>query len=230
METITRYYDEVWIYGEATIFDAVHEYSFPNDVARRTHYCGYLKRPTLQQPRPDGPPRVLVTTGGGEDGTSLIRAYLEDLVALPRAVALRSVVVFGPKMPEQARTTLRSTFGSLADVELLDFEPDMTRRYAAADVVVSMAGYNTVCELLSLGKKAVLVPRTTPVREQLMRAELLQARGYFRMLTPEALVPGALMNAVRQALADPAPAHAVNLDGLTRIRSRVRALLRGSAQ
>lgn len=230
METIARYYDEVWIYGERSIFDAVREYGFPDTVARRTRYCGYLKRPTVQITRPAGPPRVLVTTGGGEDGAAVLRAYLSDLVALPRAVQLRSVVVCGPDLPATARAALRAEFDGLSDVEMIDFEPDMTRRYAEADVVVSMAGYNTVCELLSYGRKAVLVPRATPVVEQLIRANLLAARGYFRMVAPGAVVPGALMRAVLDSLADPVRGHAVDLDGLPRIRARVRTLLEGTVQ
>lgn len=225
METIARYYDEVWIYGEPSIFDAVAEYGYPPEVAARTRYCGYLKRPTIQTSRPDGPPRVLVTTGGGEDGVAVLRAYLRDLIALPRAIALQSVVVCGPELAAAPRAALRAEFGSMPDVELLDFEGDMTRRYAEADVVVSMAGYNTVCELLSFGKRAVLVPRVAPVREQLIRAELLQARGYVRMLRPDALEPGALMALVLESLASPTPLHGVDLDGLPRIRQRLRALL-----
>ena len=36
--------------------------------------------------------------------------------------------------------------------------------------VVAMAGYNTFCEILSLDKRAILVPRTKPREEQLLRA------------------------------------------------------------
>lgn len=225
MDTIARYYDEVWIYGEPTIFDAVREYGFPDHVAARTRYCGYLRRETTAIERPAGPPRVLVTTGGGDDGEAVLRAYLQDLVALPRAVALRSVIVCGPEMASGTRTALRDEFGSLADVEIVDFEVDMTRRYAECDVVVSMAGYNTICELLSFRRKAVLVPRMVPVQEQLIRARLLAQRGLFRMLTPDALAAGALMATVRETLAGPTPAYDVDLDGLPRIRARVRALL-----
>ena len=48
----------------------------------------------------------------------------------------------------------------------------MTNRYAESDVVVSQAGYNTICELLSFSRRAILVPRSEPVREQLIRARL----------------------------------------------------------
>jgi predicted glycosyltransferase len=225
MRTIARYYDEVWIYGERSVFDAVAEYGFPADVARRTRYCGYLKRPTRRADREDGPPRVLVTTGGGEDGTELIETYLEGLNALPRSVALRTTVVLGPQMPAASRDRLLARFGALADVTFVDFDADLSARYASADLVVSMAGYNTVCELLSCAARAVLVPRSWPVGEQLLRARLLAARGLFDVVEPGDLQPDRLLSIVRNRLQQPPVPAPVDLDGLPRIHRRVAALL-----
>ena len=225
MQTIARYYDEVWIYGEQSIFDAVVEYGFPRDVVEKTRYCGYLKRPRRPTQPHDGPPQVLVTTGGGEDGTDLIETYLDGLSALPRGVALRSTVVFGPQMPDVSRTRLRARFGAMADVTLLDFEADLGARYAAADVVVSMAGYNTVCELLSCAMRAVLVPRSRPVAEQLLRARRLASLGLFEVIEPDELGPDHLIATVRAALARPPSPVPIALDGLPRIQDRVRNLL-----
>ncbi len=226
MQTIARYYDEVWIYGERAIFDAVTEYRFPADVAAKTRYCGYLKRPRRAPQPHGGPPRVLVTAGGGEDGTQLIETYLEGLEALPRSVALQTTVVFGPQMAESSRQRLRQRFGGMADVAFLDFEPEMTARYAAADVVVSMAGYNTVCELLSSAMRAVLVPRSTPVVEQLLRARLLAARGLFDVIEPDELRPDRLLSTVLSALQRPPVSCPIDFDGLPRIQQRVHHLLR----
>jgi predicted glycosyltransferase len=224
--TIEQYYDEVWIYGERTIFDAIREYAFPEAVARMTRYCGYLKRPTTLAPPHSGPPNVLVTTGGGGDGSDMIAAYLEGLLGLPRRLALRTTVVFGPQMPTSRRTVLQEQFGHMTDVTFVDFEADLTRRYAEADVVVSMAGYNTVCELLSFGRRAILVPRAEPVQEQLIRARLFAARGYFDMIEPQDLTPDNLMAKVLSSLAQgPHLDTPVDLDGLPRIHARVRALL-----
>jgi len=226
MRTIARYYDEVWIYGEQTIFDAVSEYGFPPDVARKTRFCGYLKRATRPIAPHDGPPRVLVTTGGGEDGTELIETYLDGLIALPRSVALATTVVFGPQMASGSRERLLQRFGALPDVEFVDFEPDLGARYAASDVVVSMAGYNTVCELMSWRLRAVLVPRSKPVGEQLLRARLLAARGLFDIVEPEHLRADRLISGVLSALRRPAAPAPMDLDGLPRIARRVAVLLR----
>lgn len=230
-EIIRDYYDEVWIYGSQSIFDTVSEYEFPEDVAQITHYCGYLKRPTIATRRDVGPPHVLVTTGGGGDGSRMIETYLEGLSNLPRNVALKSTVVFGPQMSADKRAALVSSFSYLTDVEFREFEPDLTELYAEADLVVSMAGYNTVCELLSFGRNAILVPRAQPVKEQLIRARLLAAAGLFEIVEPNDLTPEALITKVLASLkhAPDLPVR-VDLQGLPRIRERIRELLEEKAR
>lgn len=230
-EIIDRFYDEVWVYGTQSIFDPIKEYGFPDCVARKTFFCGYLKRPTGAVTRDAGPPRVLVTTGGGGDGSRMIETYLEGLAGLPRNIAIETTVIFGPQMPDSRRTTLLERFGYLADVTFLDFEPDLTRRYAEADVVVSMAGYNTVCEMLSFARRAILVPRAEPVMEQVIRARLLAAQGLFDVVEPQDLTPETLIGKVLASFKpSPITANLLNLDGLPRIRERVSALLKGGAR
>jgi|ERR1051326_421603 predicted glycosyltransferase len=225
-EVIDEFYDEVWIYGSKEIFDTAKEYAFPESIHRKTFYCGYLKRPTISTGRKEGPPRVLVTTGGGGDGSDIIQAYLTGLSSLPRNVALRTTVIFGPQMPEVRRAELLRRFDYLADVEFLEFEADITNRYAESDIVVSQAGYNTVCELLSFSRRAILVPRSEPVREQLIRARLMSQRGFFEYIEPQDLTPETLISKVLEALnSSSITSSALELDGLPVIRERVRGLL-----
>ncbi|MEZ4861130.1 MAG: glycosyltransferase [Caldilineaceae bacterium] len=227
-ELIERYYDEVWVYGVPEIFDHLNEYGYPAQIAAKTHYCGYLRRPVAAPKTKKGGPRILVTTGGGADGSAVVEAYLAGLLELPRSVTLRSKIIFGPQMPTAERQSLLERFGHLHDVKFCDFKDDLTGEYAKADLVVAMAGYNTVCELLSSGKRAVLVPREHPVQEQLIRARRLAEIGIFDMVTQSELTPTALMTTVMTALAkDVAGEPPIDLDGLPRIRQRVNALLRG---
>ncbi len=225
-ETIERFYDEVWIYGSPEVFDAVHEYAFPPQVARRTRYCGYLRRRSVRKLPHAGAPRVLVTPGGGDDGDRLVSSYLTGLADVPPG-EFQSVVVLGPQLAEHAAEPLRR-LAERPDVECIDFEPDLTRRYEEADVVLSMAGFNTVCELLTGRLRAVLVPRAEPVQEQLIRARRLAARGYFRMIEPAELSPARLIAETRLALEAPIPdISPIDMEGLARIRTRVARLLEG---
>jgi predicted glycosyltransferase len=224
-EIIERYYDEVWIYGSRDIFDAVAEYEFPPAVAARSHYCGYLRRHSVPRRADGGVPNVLVTAGGGGDGATLVESYLTGLADV-RHREFQSVVVLGPQLAPASADRLRRLGADRPDVESVEFEPDMTRRYRDADVVLSMVGYNTVCELLTAGVRAVLVPRAEPVQEQLIRARRLSSRGHFRMIEPAELTPARLIAEARAALAAPpaAPPH-IDMEGLTRVRSRVHRLL-----
>jgi predicted glycosyltransferase len=71
----------------------------------------------------------------------------------------------------------------------------------------------------------VLVPRGNPVSEQLLRARLFAARGYFACVEPQDLTPEVLIAKVLETLKRPAAVPPIDLDGLPRIRERVRCLL-----
>jgi predicted glycosyltransferase len=52
-----------------------------------------------------------------------------------------------------------------------------------ADCVVAMAGYNTVCDILSFQRRAVLTPRSGPSQEQRLRAARLEQWGVAHLLS-----------------------------------------------
>src|SRR5256714_9878585 len=56
---------------------------------------------------------------------------------------------------------------------------------AAADAVVSMGGYNSVCEALAVARPLGIVPRATHKGGQQIRAETLAARGLGRWGHPQ---------------------------------------------
>lgn len=225
-ETIEKFYDEVWIYGVQEVFDAVKHYQFPEPVARKTRYCGYLKRKIEERKSSGGNLRLLATTGGGGDGSELTETFLESLSILNRKITVESTVIFGPNMPATSRDYFLRRYGKNREIEFLDFQADLTPHYVKADVVVSMAGYNTVCELLSLNKKAVLVPRAEPVREQLIRSRLLAKRGFFEYIEPSELSADEMAKKIiRAMMANNFAANQIDLNGLPRINERVKELL-----
>ena len=78
----------------------------------------------------------------------------------------------------------------------------------AADAIVSMGGYNTLCEALVVGRPLVIVPRSTHKVEQQIRAEILASRGLARWVHPRDLGDEAhLADAVEWALQRDREAH-----------------------
>lgn len=71
---------------------------------------------------------------------------------------------------------------------------------AAADVVISRAGANAICELLALKKPAVLVPLSAAASrgDQILNAESFQRQGYSYVLKEEAMTDDSLYKAICQ--------------------------------
>ncbi len=208
-ERVERYYDAVLVLGERSIFDQTEEYRFPSGVADKIQHCGYLgKAAQVRDKRQvrrelgvgNDEPMVLVTPGGGEDGFPVIEAYARCLAESPRLSQVHSVVVTGPEMPALQRERLAAVFGGRRKVRMMPFAEDLMSVMNAADAVVSMGGYNTVCELMSLRKRAVVVPRAEPVAEQWIRTERLADRGLFTTIHPKDLTPIALGEALSREL------------------------------
>lgn len=229
-------YDAILLYGEQTIFDPVTAYGMSAVAAGKLIPCGYLRRTARTRPAADvrreldagDRPLVVVTVGGGGDGYAILHTYLEMLERAPAPAAYHSLLVTGPLMAEGKRQTLRR-LAAARPVSFIEFTTDLDSYLAAADLVVSMAGYNSACELLALGQRSLLIPRGHTRAEQRMRAELLAQRGLVHLLPPEALSPDRLRSAMVGALHSPQPPQTLNLRGLENISRAITGLLRPEA-
>ncbi len=230
---IERHYDAVWIYGDPGVFDTVREYDFPAAVTAKSVYVGYLPKYNGLLPREaverelqlGGRRLVVVTAGGGEDGYPIFDHYLRELERGCGPEGVLHCLVAGPGMPEAQCDSLRAR-AARPDVFFTAFSNHMTSLFAAADVVVTMGGYNSVTEILSLGRRAVVVPRVVPRTEQLIRAERLAARRLVRLVHPDTLPAGGLIAAVVEELARAAvpPPWPIAFDGHAGIRRELERL------
>ncbi|MCZ6725869.1 MAG: glycosyltransferase, partial [Acidobacteria bacterium] len=204
-QAVAELFDEIWVFGDSNDTETLIDGGPLAQVASKVHSCGrigHLEAPSSPwpgSPSGDQKPVVLVTGGGGRDAAPLVRTYM-DAVSFFRP-AVTSHVVLGPDFPPNDRARL--AFTTREGLTVADFVPDLPDRLARSSVIVSMAGYNTVCEILASGRPAVLVPRITPREEQLLRARRWQRDGRIRMIDPRELSPQALWTAVEQLLDAP---------------------------
>ena len=217
---IADHYDEVFIYGQREVYDAVLEYDFPPSLATRSHYVGYvINAPTPVVRRADGPPLVVASVGGGEDGLQLLEAFLHAAADAP----WRSLAVTGPHCPP-AHSARLAALAADAGVEWHAFVPELEHRLASANAVVCMGGYNTLGEALAAGAPVVCVPRVAPRQEQLIRARAFADLGLLRLLTPDALTPDRLRGELAAALAAPPVPRPLDFDGANNAAARLHAL------
>lgn len=233
---VNSYYDAVWIYCDPAVQDPVEKYEFPEDIRHKVRYAGYLDQQSrlpssqsqnraLLETLPEGR-MMLCAVGGGHDGGQLAECFVK--VDLPPDAY--GVLIEGPFMNESLRARLRKLAEKRRQMLVFDFLPDPIAFVERADRVVSMGGYNTVCELLSFDKDALIVPRVDPKPEQWIRAKRLCDLGFVDVLRPEELTPAALGKwLAREKKPRLSIRSSVDLDGLRRIPAMLDGLLAGQA-
>jgi predicted glycosyltransferase len=205
LPVLSELYDETWIYGLPQICEPLAGIDVPEDVKRHTTYTGYLPRSVPESLTFTNVPDIthsnyiLVTTGGGGDGENLIdwvlRAYEYDpLLPYP------ALLVLGPFMASERQAEFMARTAELKRVQAITFDAHLESLMANATGVVAMGGYNTFCEILSLDKRALVVPRTKPRMEQFIRASRAQELGLLRMLPGEGERKAEVMAAALRAL------------------------------
>ncbi|MCH9698929.1 MAG: glycosyltransferase [Gammaproteobacteria bacterium] len=235
-DVIMRFYQHIFVVGSETVFDICQQYELPEQLQDITEYCGYLHRTvhdqsgkTNSKPRLHQQQTVLVTPGGGEDGFNLIQHYLEGLSQNPLPDGYRSLIVTGPEMSTDHIDWIMRNAGSQKNVMVEVFTSRLLTYIEQAELVVSMAGYNTLCEILSLNKAAIVVPRVKPVQEQLIRAEQFAKHHLLHCIHPGQLNASRLLARVHHQIKQPnhqrLPADVIDFNGLPYISKRINTLL-----
>jgi predicted glycosyltransferase len=202
---LREFYDEIWVYGLPQICDPLEGIALPESVRKKMVYTGYLQREVASRGAPPRLPEIankpflLVTTGGGGDGEGLVdwvlRAYEHDpLLPYP------ALLVLGPFMQAERQAQFMDRAAKLKRVDAITFHGHLEAVVARAAGVVAMGGYNTFCEVLSLDKRALIVPRTKPRLEQFIRASRAAEMGLVSMLPDDGRHDAAVMAAALRAL------------------------------
>lgn len=231
---IQRYYDAIWIYGDPRVYDPIREYRFSPQTAAKVCYTGYLGR---QIPGADSTAdpfdtlslqtgaRILCMVGGGQDGELVARTFLQT--TLPSNAT--GMLITGPYMPADVHRNLQSEATDKPQFQVLTFVTEPERLLGYADRVIAMGGYNTVCELLSSGKPALVVPRVKPRREQLIRAERLAQLGALDYMHPDAVTPAAFTSWIGRAkISACRQRREIDLDGLKRLPGLLQHVMQGN--
>lgn len=214
LDVLGRYFDAVLVHGDPG-FAALSE-TFPDYDAIRelVHYTG-LVAPQSRQPDSgiSSGSEVLVSIGGGAVGQRLLWTALE---ARPKtSLADRPWrFITGPNLPEDDFSTFSNALPGNVVVER--FRKDFSSLLARACLSISMAGYNTVTEVLRAGTPAILIAYTGEggETEQSMRAARLAERGLAVWLRDQDLAPEKLRAAIEHAAKRPTQmSHDIDLDG-----------------
>ncbi len=200
-QAMRDFYHEIWIYGDPAVYDRVNEDNYAADIRAKTKYTGYLDQSSRVRfsPGPSGNdeliglglppgPLVLCILGGGQDGERLANAFVQT--KFPDNY--NALLITGPYMPIAAKHNIYNAASNQPHLRVLEFVPELTALVEQADWVITMGGYNSVCEVLSFDKRSLIVPRTEPRQEQWLRAKRLEDLELAHMLHPSEVTPEAI--------------------------------------
>jgi len=235
-ENLDKLYSEIWIYGHQNFYDPISEYAIPEPVKEKMLFTGYIPRRTpsvkeagrIRRELGVAPHEklIVVTTGGGGDGFAVMDTYLAMLEAQPLDRGIKSVLVTGPFMPQEERKGLFKRARKV-NAQTFLFYRRMEKLMAAADLVVSMGGYNTLSEVVSQGTLSLVIPRETPRTEQLIRARAFKKQGLIDYIPWNDFSPPLMRRKIDQILANPDPYYAAlsqfRFTGIENMRNRIQA-------
>lgn len=207
-------YAEIWVYGNREFYNPIVEYDISESISQKIHFTGYIPRkiPAKEAVRnlrkelgiQEQEKLVVVTTGGGGDGYLVMQNYVTMLESVPERLPFKSVLVTGPFMPKNKRRKIFKRARKLG-VRTYHFYRQMEKLFAAADLVVTMGGYNTLCEILSQGTPSLVIPRETPRKEQMIRAQAFKRQNLVDYIPWGEFTPQILQEKILGLLESPGP-------------------------
>ena len=216
--TVRDYFTAVWVYGDPAFYNLFDACEFGKNIRQKTTFIGYLDarlRPRKAlKPEEIIPgihqPYTLCVVGGGQDGYQLAATFAS--ATFPEDTM--GVLITGSMMAPTEYNALKALAHSRKDLLIARFVAEPLELLRQAQSVVAMGGYNTVTEILSFHKRALIVPRVTPRQEQWIRASLLAERQLIACIHPAQLTVPLLNQWLKSASPPPDPRDVLNFGGL----------------
>ena len=218
LKILNRYFDALLIHADPALLKLDETFFRMADIGVPIGYTGFV----TPKPAPEARNRlrghlgirederlVVASAGGGKVGAPLLSATAEAFQHMPDHCRLQ--IFTGPFMDEDIVAELQKRAGERVCVSR--FTPDFLSWLAAADLSVSMAGYNTCMNIMAARVPALVWPFAQN-REQRLRAERLARFGGMRILDDTEPAPQRLVNLMQQALnRNERPVPEIDLDG-----------------
>jgi len=154
---------------------------------------GGLKRFGLNHSRP-----VLMVMGGSSGAQAINQVVWQCLPKLTENFQVLHLCGRGNLSPALEGTD------NYTQVEYLNDDREMADAYACADILVSRAGSNSLCEILAVRKPALLIPypKGASRGDQILNAESFRAQGFSHVLQQEDMTPETLIKAIEMLYHD----------------------------
>lgn len=209
-KTVNRFYDLVLVHGDSRYQRLEETFLRAKDLRCPVVYTGYVVQEKSEvsvlaglSPMESAKPVIVVSNGSGQapSGHELIESSLRAASLLKDSIPHHFHIFAGPFIPESAYEKLEHLAEGLANVTLSRYTPSLPGYLKLAELSISMAGYNTVMDILSTGVRALVYPFAgSGEQEQTVRAAKMAQLGVLDVLSQQQLVPERLAAIIQESL------------------------------
>jgi len=192
---MNKYFDMLLIHGDSQFQKLEESFSRVSDLKCEVHYTGYVVQKTnnlsiklsediLEKPL------ILVSVGGGRFGHELLDCVVKTSTILQKRIPHQFLMFTGPFMPEEKYTQLQAMADGCKNIKIYRYTSNFLKYMEAADLSISMAGYNTTMNILTTKVRAMILPFTgNDDREQALRSQKLENLGIVDVIHASELIP-----------------------------------------
>lgn len=222
VNSLNTYFDALLIHADPDLIKLDETFSSIADISIPLTYTGFVTpKPTpgtrlmLRKKLGIGKDELFVvaSAGGGNVGTPLLETVIKAIEYMKMGQNLYLYVFAGPFMDKSDFENLQKL--AVKRMQIARFTPDFLSYLAAADLSVSMAGYNTCMNILAAQVPSLIWPFSQN-REQRLRAERLSRLKAMDVLDNKDLRPDRLAFLMDKVIArDFRPRVRIDLNGAT---------------
>jgi len=183
VDVLSKYYDQIIVYADARMVDFSKEYNLPKILDSKLTYSNYLLDFNQKIGCKPFDYDVLGTFGGGGDGES----YAKSFLSWAQNTNLKVYYLGGPHLSSDLISLATKIKNKNAQFEWSSFSNFPEDLFLRSEKVITMGGYNTLCELIGMGHKPIVLPRQFPRMEQMVRAQKFNEFGLCDYCTDDCL-------------------------------------------
>lgn len=225
--TLNRFFDGLLIHSDPAIITLDETFSRVEDITIPIAYTGFVTPQVVKNSRADIRGRlqltdkdrlIVVSIGGGNVGSELVSGAIEAFRLLPDTSPYHMQIFTGPYFEQEVFEKLSTSLPSRICLDrFTDSFPDWLQ---AADLSISMAGYNTCMNIVQAGVPGLVYPFAHN-REQVLRATRLRQKTTIRILDPAELQAETLAGLIREMSGKPRYPTIINLNGAAASRQQI---------
>lgn len=219
VQTVNSLFDGILIHADPAIITLDETFSRMADIQIPVHYTGFVTKPEPLENRArireklglsPADKLIIASIGGGNVGSELLYAATQAFKIMEGSASAHLQLFCGPYCDEKMYQTLQNSIQE--NITINRFTDHFPEWLEAADLSISMAGYNTCMNLVQAGIPALVYPFKQN-REQRLRAERFGKKIPIAIMDDNDLTPLLLSKRMRQQLESPRFSAQINLYG-----------------